>query len=403
MAQIADVIKYEGDNSTFVWKHPCEDFNTSTQLIVHESQEAIFFMNGQALDLFGPGRYTLESQNVPLMNNLQLIPTDGISPFHCEVYFVNKTEQMAIRWGTDSKFQIMEPLNNFPISIGARGEMSLRAEDSRRLLVKLVGTENGLGREQLTSYFKGILVEHVKAHFAQIMSEQKISIFDVDSKLDLFSRSLKELIAPDLAEYGLVLEKFVVTAVLKPDGDENYERFKQIFFEESIGIREARLQQQKEIIGQETASQKIKMEAEAIAKKRQLEGYTYQQEQGFGVAKELAGNEGVGNFTNAGIGLGMMAGVGGGMGAAVANLATQAMAPVNMGMPQANNSSNTTADNAMPEMIGLKQGGEASSPLSDSDTFKQKVDKLKVMKESGLLSEEEFEEKKADLMKEIGL
>ena len=61
MSQIADIIKYEGDNSTFVWKHPCEDFNSLTQLIVHESQEAIFMMNGQALDLFGPGRYTLET------------------------------------------------------------------------------------------------------------------------------------------------------------------------------------------------------------------------------------------------------------------------------------------------------------------------------------------------------
>lgn len=58
--EIASIIKYEGDNSTFIWKHPKEDFNTSTQLIVHESQEAVFFMNGQALDLFGPGRYTLE-------------------------------------------------------------------------------------------------------------------------------------------------------------------------------------------------------------------------------------------------------------------------------------------------------------------------------------------------------
>ena len=96
--EIAEVIKYEGDNSTFIWKHPCEDFYTSSQLIVHESQEAIFFMNGQALDLFGPGRYTLETQNVPVMKKMQLIPTDGVSPFHCEVYFINKTEQMAIKW-----------------------------------------------------------------------------------------------------------------------------------------------------------------------------------------------------------------------------------------------------------------------------------------------------------------
>ena len=55
MAPIASVIKYEGDNSTFIWKHPCEDFNTATQLIVHETQEAIFFMNGQALDFVWTG------------------------------------------------------------------------------------------------------------------------------------------------------------------------------------------------------------------------------------------------------------------------------------------------------------------------------------------------------------
>ena len=100
MAQISQIIRYEGDNSTFIWKHPCEDFNTTTQLIVHESQEAVFFMNGQALDSFGPGRHTLETQNIPLIKKFINIPTDGKTPFHCEVYFINLTEQMAIRWGT---------------------------------------------------------------------------------------------------------------------------------------------------------------------------------------------------------------------------------------------------------------------------------------------------------------
>ena len=104
---IAQIIKYEGDNSTFVWKHPSEDFNTSTQLIVHESQEAIFFMNGQALDLFGAGRYTLETENIPLIRKVTNLPTGGQTPFQCEVYFINKTEQMAIRWGTDSKVQYL--------------------------------------------------------------------------------------------------------------------------------------------------------------------------------------------------------------------------------------------------------------------------------------------------------
>ena len=77
---ISQIIKYEGDNTTFVWKHPCEDFNTSSQLIVHESQEAIFFMDGQALDLFGPGRYTLETQNIPVLRKVMNIPTGGSIP-----------------------------------------------------------------------------------------------------------------------------------------------------------------------------------------------------------------------------------------------------------------------------------------------------------------------------------
>ena len=144
MGGIVSIIKYEGDNSTFIWKHPCEDFNTSTQLIVHESQEAIFFLNGQALDLFGPGRHTLETQNIPLLRRIINIPTGGESPVHCEVYFINKTEQMAIRWGTDSKVQYVEPTYKFPLQIGASGEMSLRAEDSRKLLVKLIGTTAGI-------------------------------------------------------------------------------------------------------------------------------------------------------------------------------------------------------------------------------------------------------------------
>lgn len=94
MSKIADVIKYEGDNSTFIWKHPCEDFNSLTQLIVRESQEAIFFMNGQALDLFGAGRYTLETQNIPKIGKLLNRTTGDETPFHCEIYFLELSSQM---------------------------------------------------------------------------------------------------------------------------------------------------------------------------------------------------------------------------------------------------------------------------------------------------------------------
>ena len=134
------VIKYEGDNQTFVYKHPIEDFDSSSQLIVHESQEAIFFLNGKALDLFGPGRYTLETQNIPLLKKFITKTANNVSPFHCEIYFINKVEQMAIKWGTSSRIEFIEPTYGFPLSLGCSGNLSLKVIDSRNLLENIVGT-----------------------------------------------------------------------------------------------------------------------------------------------------------------------------------------------------------------------------------------------------------------------
>ena len=329
MAQIAEIIKYEGDNSTFIWKHPSEDFNSLTQLIVHESQEAIFFMNGQALDLFGPGRYTLETQNIPKLGKVLNRTTGGDTPFHCEVYFINKTEQMSIKWGTDSKVQYVEPTYGFPISIGASGEMSLRAADSRKLLLKLVGTENFLGQQKLIGFFRSFLMTRVKTYIAQVMKANAINIFEIDENLTLFSNSIKNLLITDFAEYGVSLEQFFVTNVLKPDGDRQYEKFKDLHFRQYADIAEAKLRQQTDLIYAQTEAQKVIIDSQAQATKRAQEGYTYQQERGFDVATEVARNEAVGQFTNLGVGLGTMAGVGGAVAGTVGGVMNDALTQVN--------------------------------------------------------------------------
>lgn len=314
---ITEVIQYEGDNSTFVWKHPAEDFNTNSQLIVHETQEAVFFLNGQPLDRFGSGRYTLETQNIPLLRRVVNIPTGGQSAFHCEVYFINKTEQMAICWGTDSKVQYVEPAYGFPLSIGASGEMSLRAADSVKLLTRLVGTEHDLSRDKLVSYFRAFLMTKVKTYIAQTIKELKANIFEIDEHLLTFSAALKEKLVPDFADYGIALEQFFLSTILKPDGEPQYEKFKELHFRQYADIAEAKLRQQVGVIDQETEKQRTVIKAQGIAQKRSIEGYTYQQERGFDVAEKAAQNEGAGNFSSAGIGLGMMAGVGGAVGGVV--------------------------------------------------------------------------------------
>ena len=323
---LAQIIKYEGDNSVFIWKHPCEDFNTTTQLIVHESQEAIFFLNGQALDLFGPGRHTLETQNIPLLRRLINIPTGGESAFHCEIYFINKTEQMAIRWGTDSRVQYVESTYKFPMSIGASGEMSLSVEDSRKLLVKLVGTERVLDRQQLTSYFRGILMTKIKTYIAQTMRANAINIFEIDESLESFSADIQTRLIPDFQDYGIRLNRFYVTTIVKPDGDTQYEKFKELHFRQYADIAEAKLRQQTDVIRAHTDAQKVVIDSQAQATKRMQEGYTYQQERGFDVAQDAARNEAAGQFSNMGIGLGMMAGVGGTVGSMVGGVVTDVFA-----------------------------------------------------------------------------
>ena len=379
MSNIAEIIKYEGDNSTFIWKHPCEDFNSLTQLIVHESQEAIFFMNGQALDLFGPGRYTLETENIPKIGKVLNRTTGDKTPFHCEVYFINKAEQMAIKWGTDSKVQYVDPTYGFPISIGASGEMSLRAEDSRKLLVKLVGTENYLGQQQLIGFFRAFLMTRVKTYIAQVIKANAINIFEIDENLTAFSENIHKLLIPDFADYGIALERFFVTNIVKPDGDRQYEKFKELHFRQYADIAEATLRQKTDLIYAQTEAQKVVIDSQAQATKRAQEGYTYAQERGFDVAAKVAQNEAVGQFTNMGVGLGTMAGVGGAVGGVVGNAVGGAL--------------QAASEPAQPV--------QPAQTTDDMTAFKVKVEKLGMMKEAGLITEEEFAAMKAELLKNI--
>ena len=314
MKYFAQIIKYEGDNETFIWKHPAEDFNSGTQLIVHENQEAVFYMNGQALDSFGPGRYTLETQNIPLISRFFNRITGGDSPFHCEVYFINKTEQMAIKWGTDTKMEYVEPTYGFPLQIGACGEMNIRIADGRKLLMKVVGTEAYFDQGNLVRSFRSFLMLKLKPYLVTYIRENKVNIFQIDEHLATLSAAMQERMQEDFTDYGISLERFFINTVMKPENDPSYQRFKNLHFRQYADIAEAKLEQQLGIIEEQTEAQRTIIEAQSLAQKRSIEGYTYQQERSFDVAEGFANNEGVGNFSNMGIGMGMISAVGNAVG-----------------------------------------------------------------------------------------
>ena len=365
---VISVLKYEGPNNVFAWKHPIEDFNAGSQLIVHESQEAIFFKDGKALDLFGSGRYTLETQNLPLIRETYNLPSNAETMFHAEVYFINLTTQMGIKWGTDSKVRLFDPASGLHIEIGACGSFNLRITNSRKFLLKVVGTTGGFQQGEVlwgdangftTGKFKSLIMNKVKSNLARIIKEQEINILEVDEHMDELSDAMKKSINENLDDYGMIMPEFFITTIMTPDDDPNFRRLKQQFADKTLKVREeevrraeAEAAQKRKVVEAQTEAQlkmvsaqgeaeatKIKAQAEAEAYKMQAfaeaaemqaKGYTYQQETARQVGLEAMQNGITGGEGSGGSGIGDLAGLGVTLGAmgGVMNMTREAMNPI---------------------------------------------------------------------------
>ena len=278
---LASIIKYEGDNSTFIWKHPIEDFNLGSQLIVHESQEAVFFRDGQALDLFGPGRYTLETQQLPMLEKLYKLPTDNEGTFHSEVYFINKTVQMGVKWGTPDKVRFIDPLTGTPLEIGASGEMNLMVGDSRKLLIKLVGTMKGIAWEErdsagftksLQASFRPMIANAVKINLPAVIKTNEIDILEVDEKLDIISESLRQKVTEGFEEYGLTVPQLYVTHIVLPEEDPNFKRIRELH---TIVLQTRVVQAQATV---KTVEEQAKAQIEAARREAEMQRQTTETE-----------------------------------------------------------------------------------------------------------------------------
>ena len=346
---LVSIIKYDGDNETLVWKHPVEDFRMGTQLIVHESQEAVFFKDGRALDTFGAGRYTLETQRLPLLDQFFRLPSDPEKTFHSEIYYINMATQMGIKWGTDSKIHLLDPVSGLPIEIGACGEFNIRVSNSRKLLLKVVGTASSFEREHLLGdnegkgYFRSLVITQIKSSFAQSIKEENIHILEIDAELIHLSEILKIKINEMLEEYGLTMPDFFVNRVIAPEEDPNYRRMKDQYAQQYLLIKQEEIRrkeaeaaaERKAVEAQTEARLKLieaqgnaeilkiqksaeaegyRMQAAAEAAEMQMKGYTYQQETSRLVGMEAMKN-GIGSGSGGSSVLGELAGLGVGLGA----------------------------------------------------------------------------------------
>ncbi len=289
---VIEVIKYNGRPDVFAWKYPSEELGTWTQLIVNESQEAILVKSGKVLDVFGSGRHTLETANIPLLSKIINLPFGGRSPFTAEVWYINKGYNLDIKWGTPSPIQIQDPKYGIFAPVRSNGAFGIHVNDAKKFLVKLVTTMQTFDAAAVTKYFRSLYITKVKDAISTYLIHKQVSILEINAYIDELSQYMKERIQPVMDDYGIELVSFYVNEISIPEED--------------------------------TAVKKLK---DALSKRAEMNiiGYSYQQERSFDTLEGAARNTGstVAPLMGAGLGLGMGLGMGKSVGTGFGTMARE--------------------------------------------------------------------------------
>lgn len=298
-----DVIKYVGDNNVLVVKSHIENFNSKSQIIVNESQEALFYKDGQALDLFPSGRYSLNTDNLPFFKKLFGKLFNNKTPFDCEVFFINKVNVMDIVWGTDSPIAIDDPKVGMQINVRANGQTGIRVVDSRKFVVKVVGQLKEYTVDTVRQAIKGAMMMCIKSCIARTIINNQISILEISAQLREVSDMIKAELNNELNDMGLEAIHFYANQIAAHPDD--LKVYKELQVEMLRGQNKARLRA---------------IEGQGEAEFRRVQGYTYQDEMNAQILKTAAGNTGIsGTMIGAGIGAGMGIGIGSQIGNTMTN------------------------------------------------------------------------------------
>jgi len=355
---IIDVLKYDGPNNALVWKWRSssnqsreEELRFGTQLVVNQSQEACFIKGGQLLDVFGPGTHTLSSKNLPILSSIIGLAFGGDSPFKAEVYYINKSVSMDAKFGL-IPFNMLEPNFKVPIPITSRGSFALAVNDSKIFLNKIVGTVADFETKTLAQYFRGVIVENTKNAITKIAHEQKLSPLELESIVFEVANAVKSLLANTIKDYGLDLRLFNIEAIPIIDDDP---RVKKI------------IEDYQRIMSEDTQERmRLKRRADNLE--------VYKVERSFDTSEKVAEN------------------IGGGLGEGGNLIGTM----IGMGMvnPIASQMGNIMQNNTQSTISNL------SNHVSNDDIIKL-LKQLGELKATGVLTEDEFNEKKKELLKKI--
>lgn len=331
--EICNQIKFDAPNpDVLVWKFPSEELRLGSQVIVNQSQEAIFVKGGKVLDVLGPGTHTLETGNLPLLTALIKFPFGKRTPFTAEVWFINTTVRRGLKWGTPGGIQVIDPEYQYPITVRAFGEWGLRIFDSMSFLQQFVGSRQVMGVPEVEEAFGGEIVQKFSNAMGEYFKEKRSSVFEINSRLTELSEFVQSKIVDEFKRFGIEIVNFNINRISIPEEEQK------------------RIQ---EILGK-------KLEVRQLSNEPVSRGYMAIQ--ALDALKTAADNQ------NAG-GLASFVGTVLGMGTGSAMLS------------------------------GVQQA--AAAPTQGEDSALQRLQKLKSLFEANLITEDEYNKKKEQILKDI--
>ncbi|MBI2263729.1 MAG: SPFH domain-containing protein [Armatimonadetes bacterium] len=216
MLQAVDVIEYaDSTGAEMAHRFPesgLANIKWGAQLIVRESQKAIFFRDGKALGTFGPGRHTLSTANLPLLQDLVKGVTGGKTPFQAEVYFVNLQTYRDVRWGTPKPI-LFKDVDLGLVMVRAFGTYHVRIADPQVFINTVVGTQPRFTVDDLNTQFRAMILRG----FQENIKEMKVSVVDLPEQSSEISAAMKMVVAEDFGKGGLELLDFVVESINLPE------------------------------------------------------------------------------------------------------------------------------------------------------------------------------------------
>ena len=213
--EFIDVISWLDDTrDTMVWRFERRDnaIKYGAKLTVREGQAAVFVNEGQLADVFGPGLYELQTNNMPIMTTLQHWDHGFSSPFKCEVYFVNTTRFNDQKWGTKNPIMCRDPEFG-PVRIRAFGTYSMRVSDPGKFLKEVVGTDGEFTSDEISEQIRNVIVQQL----GQVLAASNIAVLDMAANTQALGKLITDQIGPKITDYGLSLPEFYIENVSLPE------------------------------------------------------------------------------------------------------------------------------------------------------------------------------------------